>query len=949
MATPQPKSSGATPPREPTGKSPPPEKPGPSDDPDGKKPLLRGFPSKSPPRQPRSRYRDADKPRERVVERVVCDSGSTGTWPQLTKTNYVEWSLRVKLKLQARDLWDVVEYGDGDFRDDRTALDAICSVVPSKMIPALVVKETATEAWEAIRTLCLGGERRRAVTAQTLRTEYESMKIRGDEAIEDFTLRFTGVLQCLADLGDPEPDVKVIKKFLCVVRPRYKQLVVSMEAFVDLSKLSIEELAGTLKSANEVEEEAPPSSNKPTEKLLLTHEEWLGRYKPHADGGRGGSTSGGRGKGRRRGGKPRGHGGGSNVSNSGSSSGRAGADDTCKRCGKKGHWAQHCRRKLKAEESAHVAQEEEQTLLLSVGVDQEEPDPQIEPPLPFIPAAPPVIDSNGELHLLENKVLAAFDDSGDRDPRRWVLDTGASNHMTGSRAAFSRIDAGVTGTVRFGDSSVARIEGVGTLLLACKSGEHRALHHVYYLPRLTANIISVGQLDERGYQVLVEDGVMRVRDEDRRLLAKINRNAGRLYVLDVDIAQPVCLAMRGEEEAWVWHARIGHLHFAALHKMGCDGLVKGMPLLSQVEQVCEACLAGKHRRSPFPHQAQRRATEVLHLLHGDICGPITPPTPSGNRYFLLLVDDYSRYMWICLLSTKDVAADAIKRVQAAAERKTGKKLQALRTARGGEFAATDFVKYCVELGVHRQLTASCSPQQNGVVERCNQTVVGTREEYDEGQGSSGSILGEAVTSKSVQGKTPYELWTGSTPGVQHLRTFGCIAHIKTTTPHLKKLDDRSRRMIFVGYEPGSMAYRAYDPVAERVTISRDVVFDEAAQWSWTSSDDTRPSDFTIEGQSNMPPEVIITTASTSAQAGTPGTPTTTSPAPAFTPHAPGSPTPSTPATSRAATPASTAFLSPPSSSFSEHLDADHDDDVPLRFRPIDTVIGAATPPGLEDR
>jgi hypothetical protein len=277
MTTPPPKSSGATPTREPTGKSPPPEKPGPSDDPDSKKSLRRGFPSKSPPRRPRSRYRDADKPRERVVERVVRDSGSMRTWPQLTKMNYVEWLLRMKLKLQARDLWDVVEYGDGDFRDDRTALDAICSVVPSEMIPALAVKETATEAWEAIRTLRLGDERRRAVTAQTLCTEYESIKIRGDEAIEDFTLRFTGVLQRLADLGDPEPDVKAIKKFLRVVRPRYKHLVVSMEAFVDLSKLSIEEVAGMLKSADEVEEEAPPSSNKPTEKLLLTHEEWLER------------------------------------------------------------------------------------------------------------------------------------------------------------------------------------------------------------------------------------------------------------------------------------------------------------------------------------------------------------------------------------------------------------------------------------------------------------------------------------------------------------------------------------------------------------------------------------------------------------------------------------------------------------------------------------------------
>jgi transposase InsO family protein len=436
---------------------------------------------------------------------------------------------------------------------------------------------------------------------------------------------------------------------------------------------------------------------------------------------------------------------------------------------------------LKTDEQAHVAQEEEeQALLLAVCVDPEEGIyPQTEPPPPQLPAASaPVISTDGELHLLENKVFAAFDDAGDRRPKRWVLDTGASNHMTGSRAAFSSINAGVTGTVRFGDGSIARIESAGTVLLSCKSMEHRALHHIYYLPRLTANIISVGQLDKRGYQVLVEDGVMSVHDEERRLLAKINRNTGRLYVLDVDIAQPVCLAACGDKEAWIRHARYGHLHFAALRKMGRDGLFKGMPLLTQVEQVCEACLAGKHRRTPFPRQAQRRSNEVLQLLHGDICGPISPPTPSKNRYFLLLVDDYSRYMWICLLTTKDAAAEAIKRVQAAAERKSRQKLKALRTDRRGEFAAVDFVKYCAELGVHRQLMAPYSPQQNGVVERRNQTVVGTARSMLKAKDLPGAFWGEAVTtavyllnlssSKSIGGKTPYELWAGSTPSVHHL-------------------------------------------------------------------------------------------------------------------------------------------------------------------------------------
>jgi hypothetical protein len=127
---------------------------------------------------------------------------------------------------------------------------------------------------------------------------------------------------------------------------------------------------------------------------------------------------------------------------------------------------------------------------------------------------------------------------------------------------------------------------------------------------------------------------MRIRDELRRLLAKIRHSAGRLYVLDLTIARLVCLVVCVGEDAWRWHARFGHINFEALRKMGREELVCGLPILSQVDQVCEACLTGKHRRTPFPHQAMWRATEPLELVHGDICGPISLVTPSGNRYFL---------------------------------------------------------------------------------------------------------------------------------------------------------------------------------------------------------------------------------------------------------------------------------------------------------------------------
>lgn len=129
----------------------------------------------------------------------------------------------------------------------------------------------------------------------------------------------------------------------------------------------------------------------------------------------------------------------------------------------------------------------------------------------------------------------------------------------------------------------------------------------------------------------------------------------------------------------------------------------------QVEQVCNNCLAGKQRRTPFPTEARERAADVLDLVHGDLCGPITPTMPSGGKYFLLLVDDKSRYMWLSLLGSKDQAASSIQRLQAAAEVESGRRLKFLHTDRGGEFTSVQFGEYCTERGVQRQLTAPYSP------------------------------------------------------------------------------------------------------------------------------------------------------------------------------------------------------------------------------------------------
>jgi transposase InsO family protein len=431
--------------------------------------------------------------------------------------------------------------------------------------------------------------------------------------------------------------------------------------------------------------------------------------------------------------------------------------------------------------------------------------------------------------------------------------------MTGARGAFSELDAGVCSTVRFGDRSVVCIEGCGTVILSNRSGEHHAFTGVYFIPKLKTNILSVGQLDEIGFQVLIDSGVLSIKDTERRLVAKIPRASNWLYVLHANLARPVCYLARAEKDSWRWHACLGHLDFQALKKMANEQWVHGLLKIQQVDQLCDGCLAGKHRRTPFLEQAQYISKEALELVHGDLCGLIASETPSGKKYFLLLVDDYIRYMWIALLPSKDCAAEAIKRIQAEAEASSRKKMRCLRTDRGGEFISADFDQHCLESRVRRQLTAPYSPQQNGVVEWRNQTVVATARCLMKSKGLPAYFWGEAVTTtvyllnrsptRSVEGRTPYEAWHGHKPSVEHLRTFGSIVHVKNTKPNLKKLDDRSTKMVFVGYEKGTKAYRAYDPRTGRVHVTWDAVFDELAQWDWSREDgdhgDVVPFEFVV--------------------------------------------------------------------------------------------------------
>lgn len=266
-----------------------------------------------------------------------------------------------------------------------------------------------------------------------------------------------------------------------------------------------------------------------------------------------------------------------------------------------------------------------------------------------------------------------------------------------------------------------------------------------------------------------------------------------------------------------------------------------MPKIDEPKELCTGCLVAKQTRKPFPSQSKFCSKEALELVHGDICGPIAPSTPGGNKYVFLLVDDWSRVMWAYLLKYKDEAFGVFKKFRALVETQD-RKIRTFRTDRGGEFMSKDFTLYCEEAGIARHFTAPYSPQQNGVVERRNRTMIEMARSFLKQMNMPNYFWGEAVRhsiyilnrlpTRAITGITPYEAWCGEKPHVEHIKVFGCTAYMKVPGTNVKKLDDRSKAVIYLGKEPGTKAFRLYDLETRKVCVSRDVYFEERKVWDW---------------------------------------------------------------------------------------------------------------------
>ena len=433
----------------------------------------------------------------------------------------------------------------------------------------------------------------------------------------------------------------------------------------------------------------------------------------------------------------------------------------------------------------------------------------------------------------------------------WFVDSGCSNHMCGERNMFSSLDTAFTHNVKLGNNHKLEVSGKGVVKITL-NGVSYVIRDVYYVPELKNNLLSVGQLQEKGLDVLFKGGEQRtcsIFHPTKGKIAESIMSANRMFILLGEQSDRVkderCLQVDTANREELWHHRYGHLHHKGLQILCSKEMVTGLPDIGQLKISCEACVKGKHHRVPFPKQSKWRSTEKLQLIHSDLCGPITPPSNSQKRYLISFIDDFSRKTWIYFVLEKSEAFHIFKEFKAFVEKQSGNFIKCLRTDRGGEYNSIEFKEFCKENGIKRQLTTAYTPQQNGVAERKNRTIMNmvrailSEKEVPKSFWADAVQWANHVLNRSpttiVKDMTPEEAWSGNKPSVEHFRVFGCVGYAHVPEVKRTKLDDRSVKCVMIGYSSESKAYKMFDPIEKKAHISRDVIFEEEKKWNWDES------------------------------------------------------------------------------------------------------------------
>nr|GEV04264.1 retrovirus-related Pol polyprotein from transposon TNT 1-94 [Tanacetum cinerariifolium] len=314
---------------------------------------------------------------------------------------------------------------------------------------------------------------------------------------------------------------------------------------------------------------------------------------------------------------------------------------------------------------------------------------------------------------------------------------------------------------------------------------------------------------------------------------------------------------------WLWHRRLSHLNFGAINHLARQGLVRGLSKLKfEKDHLCSACAMGKSTKKTHKPKSKDTNQEKLYLLHMDLGGPMRVESINGKKYILVIVDDYSRFTWVKFLHSKDETSMFIIKFLKMIQVRLNVPVRRIQTDNGTEFVNQTLRDYYEAVGISHETSVARSLQQNGVVERCNRTLIEAARTMLIYAQASLFLWEETVATacythnRSIirlrHGKTPYELLHNKLPELSFFHVFGALCYLTNDNKNLGKLQPKAIIGIFIGYAPTKKAFRIHNRRTRRIVETIHVDFDELTSMASEQSSsgptlhDMTPGTITLE-------------------------------------------------------------------------------------------------------
>ena len=454
-----------------------------------------------------------------------------------------------------------------------------------------------------------------------------------------------------------------------------------------------------------------------------------------------------------------------------------------------------------------------------------------------------------------------------------VVDSGASHHMTHLRQHlhdFVPVEAHMLPRTVQGAGGLMSVAGSGTLILACdntpgvevtSAGPFVTLRNVLYVPKLNTTLVSMNAVTAHGGSAVFKDDTCEIfHPASAQPVLRASRHHGsefpQLFTVDYGSlllpAGEAHTATTTPTQSDLWHQRLGHLGYDAILKLKplSHGInVPDSTLEAEFKNLssCAPCMAGRQARSARVSKKTAYADTLLYRVHADLCGPFPTESIGGCKYFLLVIDEASRFSSLIPLETKAQGSMALIHLLTKFQTFTGKQVKHLRTDMGGEFMTTELKDFVQAHGIDHEFTGGYSPESNAIAERCNRTILekmrsmltaaGLPDEFWAEAAYHANFLRNVSPSSHCQDATPWELFQLSPPDLSGLRIFGALAHVHIPKELRRKLEVKSYKAISLNYNPKSKMYRVY--LDGEVNEKRDVMVDESKMgWPTLYPDDT---------------------------------------------------------------------------------------------------------------